>query len=422
MKPNMNSQSRAPRDLLRRSVCALGLLALAASSVAFGQTPPPDPRQGDGGVSAFYTWDKPIPSTPGVLLRREPLPLELGLPGAGEQFRILHSSTDGVGGETPVAVSGAVFLPKGEAPASGWPLVIWAHGTTGMADVSAPSWHGQFDVYKQYLGAWLAAGFAIVATDYQGLGVPGPHPYLNTRPVAYSALDSARVVLRSIPHISNRIIAVGHSQGAGAAFATGGYAAQYAPDLHYLGTVSSGVPYVAGKTMASTADYDQDKVDPTIAYMLLMTLMAQQTHPELKASDILTDRAAPLLDKIGMLRGDDLYIQVMGAGLTWSSAFQPGALSRLIGMTLKLMEYPTLKLDRPAFIAIGADDTIALPKGQQMLVADACEAGTTVEAHLYAQADHDGILNASLADSLAFAKRLLDAKPITRICEPKLQL
>lgn len=421
MTLDRTSLSRAARRRLNLRAAMLGVAAMMLPGIALAQTPAPEARQGDGGVSAFYTWDKPIPATPGKLLRREPLPAHLGVPGAGEQFRILYSSTDGVEGKGPVAVSGAVYLPKGKAPKGGWPLMVWAHGTTGMADVSAPSWHGQFDVYQTYLKAWLDAGYAIVASDYQGLGVPGPHPYLNTRPAAYSSLDSARVVLKTVPGISNRIITVGHSQGAAAAFATGGYAAAYAPDLHYLGTVATGVPYAAGKTTSSTEQYDQDKVDPTISYMLLMMLMVQQTHPDLKASDILTERAQPLLEKIGTLSGDDLYTQVMGAGLTWANTFKPGALPRLIGMTMQRMEYPTLKLTQPVFIGIGADDTIALPQGQQLLVTDACEAGTVVEAHLYAKAAHDGVLPASLADSLTFAKNLLAGKAVTPVCKPQIQ-
>ena len=50
-----------------------------------------------------------------------------------------------------------------------------------------------------YLNAWLQQGYAIVATDYQGLGTPGPHPYLAVRPEAYSVLDSARAVLAAFP-------------------------------------------------------------------------------------------------------------------------------------------------------------------------------------------------------------------------------
>lgn len=32
-----------------------------------------------------------------------------------------------------------VFTPNTPAPAGGWPIVVWAHGTTGVADACAPS-------------------------------------------------------------------------------------------------------------------------------------------------------------------------------------------------------------------------------------------------------------------------------------------
>jgi hypothetical protein len=38
-----------------------------------------------------------------------------------------------------VAVSGIVSVPKGRAPKRGWPVLTYAHGTTGIADACAPS-------------------------------------------------------------------------------------------------------------------------------------------------------------------------------------------------------------------------------------------------------------------------------------------
>ena len=94
------------------SLLTLSVTALAAETYA----PNPDPLQGDGRVSAFYTFDKAIPATPGKLLRSEPLEQTLSLPGAAAQLRILYSSTDGIDGKTPIAVSGALFIPQGKAP------------------------------------------------------------------------------------------------------------------------------------------------------------------------------------------------------------------------------------------------------------------------------------------------------------------
>ena len=149
----------------------------------------PDPSHGDGGVSAFYDPAGPAPEKPGTMIRTEAQPAESSLAEAGQAMRILYSSTNGLDGKTPVAVSGSLFLPKGDAPAGGWPLVAWAHGTVGVADVCAPSWNARSERDSKYLNHWLSQGYAVVASDYQGLGTPGGHPYLATKPAAYSVLE-----------------------------------------------------------------------------------------------------------------------------------------------------------------------------------------------------------------------------------------
>jgi len=86
-------------------------------------------------ADAFYTWADPVPPMPGKLLRSEALTPQQSLASAGLNLRILYSSTDGLDNLTPVAVSGALFVPKGPAPAGGWPLMAWAHGTVGSFDL-----------------------------------------------------------------------------------------------------------------------------------------------------------------------------------------------------------------------------------------------------------------------------------------------
>ena len=112
-------------------------------------------------------------------------------------------------GKSPITVSGALFIPKGTPPQDGWPLLAWAHGTVGIADICAPSWQARSYRDVRYLNEWLSQGFAIVATDYQGLGTPGPHPYLKVRPEAYSVLDSVRAVLKDVPGLANKIVIIG---------------------------------------------------------------------------------------------------------------------------------------------------------------------------------------------------------------------
>ena len=103
--------------------------------------------------------------------------------GAKSNRLVLYTSKTPQGKTT--AVSGVVSVPKGKPPKSGWPVISYAHGTTGIADVCAPTRITAGSPQAAYityidpeLEEWIKAGYAVVRTDYQGLGTPGPHPYL----------------------------------------------------------------------------------------------------------------------------------------------------------------------------------------------------------------------------------------------------
>jgi pimeloyl-ACP methyl ester carboxylesterase len=90
------------------------------------------------------------------------------------------------------------------------------------------------------LPAFLAAGYAVVATDYPGLGAPGVHPYFIGVSEARAALDSVRAILR-LPGVqaSPRFAVWGHSQGGHAALFTAKIASSYAPELQLVGAAAA---------------------------------------------------------------------------------------------------------------------------------------------------------------------------------------
>ncbi len=405
--------------MLRATVVAafVAFCTLHAAAVVDAQmVPKSDPLQGDGRVSAFYTWEKEISAKPGMPLRSEPLPEPLGLPGAGVQIRMLYTSTDGVDGKSPAVVSGALFEPKGTPPPGGWPIIAWAHGTLGVADICAPSWSARSYRDVAYLNSWLSQGYAIVATDYQGLGTPGPHPYLNVRAEAYSVLDSVRAALAQDAKLADKIVIVGQSQGAGAAFGTAAYAPQYAPELKIRGTVATGIPYFGPKVPSGSAP-DPTRVDTGIAYIFYFALSAQAADPSLVASDLFTPAALPLFE---MARSSCIYSledDVSLEGLTDAASLRP-ALQGVLGKHYPELFFPTLALKSPLFVGTGLADEDVRPIVQEALVKDSCAAGTIVEAHRYAGLTHSQTVNASLKDSLPFVQKVFAGKPITPICSP----
>ena len=332
------------------------------------------------------------------------MPPELGLKAAARQVRLLYTSTDGVRGKGIIAVSGALFLPRGTPPVGGWPLVAWAHGTVGVADICAPSWAGRSLRDLTYLDAWLDAGFAVVATDYQGLGTPGPHPYLYTRPAAYDLLDSVRAVTKSGFGLSSKTILVGQSQGGIAVVATGGYAHDYAPDVDIRGIVATG----AGSDRVRPGELpklDLEMVSPLLGYLPLAVLTAQQSDPTLRDEDVVTDRALGLMEQGRRACFPALAADATGAGLTFANALKPNTAARIGAINNPNMGYPTYRLTAPLFVGSGSEDQDVRPPMQAALVREACAAGTIVEAHIYRGRDHSGALNASLKDSLPFARK-----------------
>src|SRR3546814_15209689 len=102
-----------------------------------------------------------------------------------------------------------------------------------------------------------------------------------TRPEAYSMLDSARAAVRSQRNLSGKVILLGQSQGASAAFAAAGFAADYAPDLDIRGAVTTGTPYVpANDPEAPSRGGDPNRVDPAIAYPYYLTITVQPRSEE----------------------------------------------------------------------------------------------------------------------------------------------
>ena len=88
------------------------------------------------------------------------------------------------------------------------------------------------------LNAWLRAGYAVMRTDYQGLGTPGKHPYLIGAAEGRSVLDIVTAARQLDPKIAKRYLISGHSQGGQAALFAAGLASSWQPKLRLRGTVA----------------------------------------------------------------------------------------------------------------------------------------------------------------------------------------
>lgn len=349
----------------------------------------------------------------------EPLAPAFNLKDAAQAYSIWYASTDGVSGSGVVTDTGAIFIPKGSPPKGGWPVVAWTHGTVGVGDNCAPSRNPRTERDSNYLNSWLQEGYAIVATDYQGLGSPGPHPYMHSRAAAYATLDAVRAALGAQLALANRVLLVGQSQGAAAAFATAGYAPAYAPDVNILGTIATGIPNLtppdSGKVEYREDAQRADAVDPAITYILYIGAAAQRLDPALSAEGVLTPKGLEAMRMSETTCVWQMADVVKKYGLTWKNTFKADFTSYYLPY-FKAGYFPTLKISTPVFIGTGTADRDAPANLQEQLVQKICKAGTQTEAHLYPGLDHSQTVMRSFEDSRVFARKVFNGEPVAANC------
>ena len=214
---------------------ALLVLATVAGWAIFVRSTQPD------APGEFYSAPDPLPEgPPGTIIRSEVID---GFRPGATAYRVLYTSTGYDG--NPTAVSGFVLVPEGEPPADGRKVVAYTHGTVGVASNCAPSLvtsQEQQPLFVEGGDDLLAAGYVVAASDYQGLGTPGPHPYLVGESEGMNALDSVRAARNlSEAGAGDDFVVWGHSQGGHAALFTAQLAASYAPELSLVG-VAAGAP------------------------------------------------------------------------------------------------------------------------------------------------------------------------------------
>jgi acetyl esterase/lipase len=326
----------------------------------------------DGQTPFYEVTPQEIVGAPGTLIRYEPMS---GAPAAANAYRVLYRSTNP--DNAPIAVSGIVIVPPGPAPESGRPIVAWAHPTTGLVPRCAPSL--AFFVFQQMQGAreLLEQGYAIAATDYPGLGTPGPHPYLVGASEARSVIDSVRAA-RLLPGVgsSNQYAVWGHSQGGQAALFTGLISESYAPELRLVGVA-------AAAPATDLATLMKDDMNTTGGNNLTaMTLWSWARVYGAPIEKVVTPSAVPTIEQLAQECIESVF-DILARAQTG----RPLEHSFLIGDVATIEPWKSLLASNspgalpqrfPVFIAQGSADALVRPEVTRSYVRRLCGAGSRV--------------------------------------------
>lgn len=339
-------------------------------------------------VDAFYDPPAEVPGGHGRLIRSDAY---LGrLPENGDVTRILYTTRDAV--SRPAVASALVIVPK-DLPPGPRPVIVWNHGTTGVAQGCAPSLRDASATRWSIpaLEQALKAGWVVVASDFSGQGAPGDYPYLIGKGEARSSLDAvlATSELRSDLTLSPDTVVWGHSQGGHAALWTTAIASEYAPGIDVLGTAVvapvADPPALARELLSG----------PPNALLSVLTSWVlvpySRTYADVHLDDYIAEGSRSIVLEMTQRCPTEpgVVVSVLTAlGVSedrplYSADLTDGALGRRLAENAM-----TEPLGSPLLVAWGAEDEVIPPKLQRDYVEGLCAQGQPVRWATYAGYDH----------------------------------
>lgn len=366
---------------------ALALIVLTGALLTQFGSPRIDDFYSSDGVSTDDL------AQPGRLLRAEPFARQV--PDEAQAWRILYSTVDHTG--EPTTASGIVMVPRTTPAAGGRPVVAWAHGTTGQARQCAPSLLSQpftAGAFPEVMDEVVDRGWAVVATDYVGLGAEGTHAYLVGNVSGTAVLDAVRAA-RAIDeaHVSDDTVVWGHSQGGAAALWAAQEQPTHAPDVPLLGTVA----------MAPAADVPAlaDKLGSVAGGQIFASYVATgyaYAYDDVRLRDAVRTPALGLVERLSArclaepgvvasaltalsLRDEDILkgeVTHGALGARLSENVPAG-----VGISAGTAAEPS-----PVWVAQGADDALITPQLQGGYVQRVRRAGGEIDYTVYEGLDH----------------------------------
>ena len=248
-------------------------------------------------LTEFYNLPDPLPhGNPGDLIRSSQFD-EYDLPPEVNALRFIYHSQTAAGAD--VAVSGVILFPDAKPPAAGWPMIVWAHSWTGIARSCAPSLARNLQ-HGPFLAMYVHLGYAVIATDYAGLGTDSRSAFADISSNASDVIYSVSAARHALRQLGSRWVALGTGEG-GASVVGVAERESSLPDPNYLGSVA--ISHLDDlQNLYSSENALTYKIPLFLAYGI------KTVFPHFNVSDMLTPEAMSRYHEISLAcneRGDE---------------------------------------------------------------------------------------------------------------------
>lgn len=246
---------------------------------------------------------------------------------------------------------------------------------------------------------WLAAGYAVLRSDYQGLGTPGPHPYLIGKSEGRGVLDIVRAARQLDRSLGDRFLIAGHSQGGQAALFAARDAAKWIGELELRGTAT----YAPASHLLEQQGAIAGLTAPSSLSALAVTILfgATTANPRVTAERVLKPKPLALYPQLEQRCLPQLATGNRYGGIAPADLEQPGQPDSAFSRVLAKMN-PAIETTPPILLLQGAADTTVFPFLTDELDGELRAAGDDVSYKVYPGVNHAEILGAAEVDALAW--------------------
>jgi acetyl esterase/lipase len=336
-------------------------------------------------LTKFYDTANPLPAgKPGELTRTAEF-YQYNLPEDVNAVRILYHSRSAAGED--VATSGVVLFPDHQPPAGGWPVIAWAHSLNGVARDCAPSLDRNLQ-HGPFLSMYVRLGYAVVATDYTGLGTGFRSAFADMPSNALDLIYSIPAARRAAPQLGPRWIAMGTGEGGMAAAGV----AELESDIHdpnYLGSV----------VISRLAD-PQELYEPvnalTYKVPLFLAYGIKSVYPQFDVTDMLSSEAIRPYQHVGQACDDE-----PGSRPSAVAILKPSWKQNQFVQKYFQRNRLGLKPAKAPLLVISSADDLSVTETTKV-VARLCKQGDRVEFEKYPGSDPGRVIGDSARDQMAW--------------------
>lgn len=346
---------------------------------------------------------------------------------AVEEYLVSYNTRDFDG--TPVVAKSQLFVPI-IPDAQERPVLIFASGTTGIADECAPSLEEpdveRWGYYRTNMASYAAQGIITIFPDYVGFhDEERPQRYFSKPAEAHLLLDGYRAVLNvfGTQSFPGRVqpgpyaFTAGYSQGGHAALAAADLVNEYAPDVPLKGAIGFAATANVETLMKEAAYYT-----PYIIY----SYRAMYGEDEIDPDELLLPRYAATFDEDiadMCVKKMELYYQYDGRRLyteRFYNALHTGELSREFPALYRRLQENLSGLDNhgiPVLNVQGTNDIIITPPAQKAYSQQLCAQGTRVLYEEYSDARHRHTRPAGFRLSLEWMEAIVNGETPPSSCD-----